>query len=95
MRDNRVRGAWGEVQLRRVLEMAGLDRHADFIEQRGVTDGESRSRPDVVVPLPNGRCVVIDAKVPLDRYLDAANAGDPAIERRLRPKPPIARPSRR
>ena len=83
MRDNRVRGAWGEVQLRRVLEMAGLDRHADFIEQRGVTDGESRSRPDVVVPLPNGRCVVIDAKVPLDRYLDAANAGDPAIERRL------------
>ena len=83
MRDNRVRGAWGEVQLRRVLEMAGLDRHADFIEQRGVADAESRSRPDVVVPLPNGRCVVIDAKVPLDRYLDAANAGDPAIERRL------------
>lgn len=83
MRDNRVRGAWGEVQLRRVLEMAGLDRHADFVEQRGVADGDSRSRPDVVVPLPNGRCVVIDAKVPLDRYLDAANAGDPAIERRL------------
>lgn len=83
MRDNRVRGAWGEVQLRRVLEMAGLERHADFVEQRGVADGDARSRPDVVVPLPNGRCVVIDAKVPLDRYLDAANAGDPDIERRL------------
>jgi DNA recombination protein RmuC len=83
MRDNRVRGAWGEVQLRRVLEMAGLERHADFTEQRGVSDTESRSRPDVVVSLPNGRCVVIDAKVPLDRYLDAVNAGDTDTERRM------------
>jgi len=83
MRDNRVRGVWGEVQLRRVLEMAGLDRHADFAEQRGVSDATSRSRPDVVVPLPNGRCVVIDAKVPLDRYLDAVNAADPDVERRF------------
>jgi len=83
MRDNRVRGAWGEVQLRRALELAGLTRHADFVEQRGVTTADSRSRPDVVVPLPDGRCIVIDAKVPLDRYLDAANAGDPGVERRM------------
>ncbi len=83
MRDNRVRGLWGEVQLRRVLEIAGLDRHADFIEQRGVSDGDGRGRPDVVVSLPNGRCVVIDSKVPLDRYLEAANATDPDEQRRL------------
>ena len=83
MRDNRVRGVWGEVQLRRVLEIAGLDRHADFIEQRGVTDGDARGRPDVIVSLPNGRCVVIDSKVPLDRYLEAANATDPDAQRRL------------
>ena len=83
MRDNRVRGVWGEVQLRRVLEIAGLDRHIDFVEQRGVTDGDSRGRPDVIVSLPNGRCVVIDSKVPLDRYLEAANATDPDAQRRI------------
>lgn len=83
MRDNRVRGAWGEVQLRRVLEVAGLERHADFVEQRGVTDGEVSGRPDVVVSLPNGRCVVIDAKVPLDRYLEARNTDDPDESGRL------------
>lgn len=77
LRDNRARGVWGEVQLRRVLELAGMDRHADFIEQRGTSGAGGRGRPDVVVPLANGRCVVIDAKVPLDRYLDAVNATDP------------------
>lgn len=83
MRDTRVRGAWGEVQLRRVLEMSGMARHADFAEQVSVGDRDSRGRPDVVVPLANGRCVVIDAKVPLDRYLEAVDAGDPDTERRL------------
>lgn len=83
MRDHRVRGAWGEVQLRRTLELAGLTRHVDFVEQLSVGGQESRGRPDVVVHLPEGRCAVIDAKVPLDRFLDAANAGDPDIERRL------------
>ena len=83
LRDNRVRGVWGEVQLRRALELAGLERRADFIEQRGVSDGDQRGRPDVVVPLANGRVVVIDSKVPLDRFLEAANAEDPAVERQL------------
>lgn len=83
MRDNRVRGAWGEVQLRRVLELAGLDRHADFVEQRTVGDATGRGRPDVIVPLPDGHQVVIDAKAPLDRYLEAANAADPDLQRRL------------
>lgn len=83
LRDNRVRGAWGEVQLRRVLELAGLDRHADFVEQVSVGDLSHRGRPDVVVALPFGRSVVIDAKAPLDRYLDAANCADPATQQRL------------
>jgi DNA recombination protein RmuC len=78
LRDNSVRGAWGEVQLRRVLQQAGMERHADFVEQGGLagSGGERTGRPDVVVHLPDGRAVVIDAKVPLDRYLDAANCDD-------------------
>lgn len=81
LRDNAVRGAWGEVQLRRVLEQAGMDRHADFVEQGGLGStaaGDRSGRPDVVVRLPGDRAVVIDAKVPLDRYLDAANCQDEA-----------------
>ncbi|UDY34766.1 DNA recombination protein RmuC [Dermatobacter hominis] len=78
LRDNSVRGTWGEVQLRRVLQQAGLERHADFLEQggRSAGSGDRSGRPDVVVHLPDGRAVVIDAKVPLDRYLDAANCDD-------------------
>ena len=83
MSDNRVRGAWGEVQLRRALELAGLSRHVDFAEQSGVTDGAASGRPDVVVHLPNGHDVVIDSKVPLDRYLQAVDATDPAAEHEL------------
>lgn len=83
MSDNRVRGAWGEVQLRRALELAGLGRHVDFVEQEGVTDGSASGRPDVVVKLPNDRCVVIDSKVPLSRYLEAVNTSDPVAERAL------------
>lgn len=83
MRDNRVRGAWGEVQLRRVLELAGLGRHADFVEQRTVGDTVDRGRPDVIVPLPDGHHVVIDAKAPLDRYLEAANVADTDAQQRL------------
>jgi len=74
---NRVRGTWGEVQLRRVLEAAGMEAHADFVEQQGVTGPDRHARPDVVVRLPNERCVVIDAKAPLDGYLRAAECDDP------------------
>ncbi len=88
LRDNSVRGTWGEVQLRRVLQQAGMENHADFREQgglHGVAAGgaERAGRPDVVVHLPDGRCVVIDAKAPLDRYLDAANCEDHAERSRL------------
>ena len=83
MKDNRVRGTWGEVQLRRVLESSGMIMHADFTAQRGVSGGDTSGRPDVVVRLPNDRCVVIDAKAPLDRYLEAVNCEDPVRREEL------------
>lgn len=80
LKDNRVRGTWGEVQLRRVLEQSGMVAHADFVEQPVVGGGvgERSARPDVVVRLPNGRTVVIDAKAPLDAYLRASGCDDDA-----------------
>lgn len=83
LRDSRVRGAWGEVQLRRVLELSGLQRHVDFVEQATTSTDGGLLRPDAVVHLPNDRTVVIDAKVPLDRFLEAAASDDPAAQRAL------------
>jgi DNA recombination protein RmuC len=83
LRNDRTRGVWGEVQLRRVLEQAGMQRHADFVEQRTVTDGERVGRPDVVVNLPDGHRLAVDAKVPLTAFLDAAEATDEAERSRL------------
>ena len=62
----------------RVLEQAGMVAHADFVEQRSHADADGSGRPDVVVRLPNGRCVVIDAKAPLDAYLRATACQDDA-----------------
>ncbi|MFZ4517140.1 MAG: DNA recombination protein RmuC [Microthrixaceae bacterium] len=83
LRDGRVRGSWGEMQLRRVLELTGMLPHVDVTEQATFRGADGAGRPDAVVHLPNGRCVVIDAKAPLDRYLDASAAVDPAESRRL------------
>ena len=71
-----VRGRWGEFQLRRVVEMAGMVQHCDFVEQSTIQGEEGRLRPDLIVRLPGGKTVVVDAKVPLSAYLDAKDARD-------------------
>lgn len=77
MRSTRARGQWGEIQLRRLVEMAGLLEHVDFEEQPTAGD----ARPDMVVRLPNGGILPIDAKVPMNAYLEAVEAGERRVQR--------------
>ena len=74
LRSSQVRGHWGEQQLRNVLELAGMSKHSDYVEQLTVTVGDSTGRPDAVVRIPGGAQVVIDAKTPLDSYREAHEA---------------------
>jgi DNA recombination protein RmuC len=76
LRKPQVRGRWGELHLRRSVELAGLVSHCDFSEQSRFDDGALR--PDLVVHLAGGRSIVVDAKVPLDAFLDATGADDDA-----------------
>lgn len=81
LRTPHVRGRWGEVALRRVAELAGMSAHCDFLEQSTHEGDDGRLRPDVVVTLPAGRTIIIDAKVALTAYLDALEASSDSERR--------------
>ncbi len=76
LRSPLTRGRWGEIQLRRVVELAGMLNHCDFFEQQQEMGDSGRMRPDLIVRLPGGRQVIIDAKVPLEAYLEAIHSED-------------------
>ncbi|WP_168464231.1 DNA recombination protein RmuC [Wolbachia endosymbiont of Ctenocephalides felis wCfeT] len=78
-----IRGKWGEMQLKRVVEMAGMIEHCDFFTQPSVIDKNEDNllRPDLIIKMPSGKQIIIDAKVPLDSYLEAVSQNDLQIQK--------------
>lgn len=83
LRRPEVRGQWGELALKRLAELAGMVEHSDFHEQVQVTTEDGRMRPDMIVHLPGGRDIVVDAKTPLDAYLSAIEASDDVTRKKF------------
>jgi DNA recombination protein RmuC len=81
LRRPEVRGQWGEITLRRLVELAGMVEHCDFVTQSHRATESGAIRPDMVIHLPEGRDLVVDVKTPLDAYLEATEAGDDAARR--------------
>ena len=79
LRSPQARGRWGEITLRRVAELSGMLKNCDFLEQESRSTDSGRIRPDMIVQLPGGRCLVVDAKVPLTGYLDAVGTKDETV----------------
>ena len=76
LRRPEVRGQWGELTLKRLAELAGMVEHADFIEQEQIEGESGNLRPDMVIHLPDQRAIIVDAKTPLDAYINATEASD-------------------
>jgi len=79
LRTPHIRGRWGEIQLRRVVELAGMLQYCDFTEQETVTGEDGRIRPDLIVRLPGNRTIVVDAKVPFDAFYESISTTDDAV----------------